>query len=347
IMTTITHGFLTYFEHSIKADYIVLPHIITLDEGNVGAGPGLATRLRATSGIVDVTTLRKSETRLGDKALRLMGIDPLSYPRLGGFVFPNGQPKDVFAKLDEGRYIIANGVLAEQEKLEIGHYVELETVDGIRRYRVAAIGTSYLNPKIAEAIMSHKNLAMDFRQSSDILLMARREANADRMVLEASLHRLVQDYPAFHLVSYEKWRAMQEEMFQLATFGMYVMLAFLVLPAALSLTNTLGINVLERTREIGMLRAIGAERRQIRRIVVMESVALCAMGIVGGLLSGLWMGYALVGAINATGTAMEYYFPWWGVLITVVVGVVFGLGAAVIPARHASRLNIIRALQYE
>jgi putative ABC transport system permease protein len=81
---------------------------------------------------------------------------------------------------------------------------------------------------------------------------------------------------------------------------MIMVVAMLAVPSLLALANTLGINVLERTREIGMMRAVGATRRQVRRMIVAESLLLSAMGIAFGILAGIWMGYLLVGAMSFT-----------------------------------------------
>jgi putative ABC transport system permease protein len=115
----------------------------------------------------------------------------------------------------------------------------------------------------------------------------------------------------------------------------------------LALANTLGINVLERTREIGMMRAVGATRSQVRRMIVAESVLLSAMGIGFGILAGVWMGYLLAGAMSFTSLPLAYFFPYAGILIAIAVGLLLGVLAALIPARHATRLDIVSALAYE
>jgi ABC-type antimicrobial peptide transport system permease subunit len=119
----------------------------------------------------------------------------------------------------------------------------------------------------------------------------------------------------------------------------------LILPAAL--TNTLAINVIERTREIGMLRAVGSTRQQIRRMIQAESLLLAALGTACGILAGLWLSYVLVQALNASGFMLDYYFPYAGILGAIAVGLLFGVLAATIPARQAARMDIVAALRYE
>jgi putative ABC transport system permease protein len=127
----------------------------------------------------------------------------------------------------------------------------------------------------------------------------------------------------------------------------YGALAALVIPGLIAMVNTLAINVIERTREIGVLRAVGATRKQVSRMVLAESLLLSTFGILLGIITGLLMGAVLVAAISDMGFKMAYYFPWNGIVVTTVIGLVFGVLAAIIPARQASRMEIIQALHYE
>ena len=119
------------------------------------------------------------------------------------------------------------------------------------------------------------------------------------------------------------------------------------MPPLLALVNTLAISVLARTREIGMLRAVGATRRQIRRMVMAESLLLSVIGTGFGAIAGLWLGYALVAAMRGLGWEMPYSFPWAGLVTTVVVGITFGVLAALGPARSAAKLDVVAALHQE
>ena len=134
----------------------------------------------------------------------------------------------------------------------------------------------------------------------------------------------------------------------LAVFNaMYVMLIVLAVPSLIALINTLAINVLERTREIGTLRAVGATRRQVRRMITAESLLLAATGTFFGLLAGLWLGYILVGAMNLVGLIFPFSYSYAGLLLAIAVGLGFGVIGALIPARQAAQLDIVRALAYE
>jgi putative ABC transport system permease protein len=96
-----------------------------------------------------------------------------------------------------------------------------------------------------------------------------------------------------------------------------------------------------------MLRAVGSTRGQVRRMVLAESLLLAGLGTLLGTAAGVWLGYSMTDAMNAVGFKTPYYFPWNGVAAALVIGVGFGVLAALVPARQAARLDVVAALHYE
>ena len=135
--------------------------------------------------------------------------------------------------------------------------------------------------------------------------------------------------------------------FDVAFSAMYAILIFLAIPSLIAMLNTLAIGVIERTREIGMLRAVGATRKQVRTTILVEALILAAIGTAFGILAGVYLGYTTVETMHLSGFPMEYVFPASSVLITVAAGLIFGVLAAIIPARQAARLDVVQALHYE
>jgi putative ABC transport system permease protein len=127
---------------------------------------------------------------------------------------------------------------------------------------------------------------------------------------------------------------------------MYVLVALTLFIALLGIVNTLALSVLERTREIGLVRAVGMSRRQVRRMVRWESVIIAVFGAVLGLAVGLLFGWALVRALRDQGIG-RLVVPGATLATFPVVAALAGVGAAVLPARRAARLDVLGALAHE
>jgi putative ABC transport system permease protein len=345
--TSITDGMLAYLDKSLASDYLLLPESLFLGQGNVGAGPGLAQAVRETEGVAGVTALRQADALVDGAAVQLVGVDPVSYPQQAGLVFLEGEPEVAYERLGQGRAIVANSLLAAQNGLEVGQPVMVQTADGPQAYEVVGIGVDYLNAKAAAGFVSHATMERDFLETGDVLILIEVEEGVDEPGVQAGLLEAARDYPAFSLLSFEQLKDSQLEAVQGQKMGMIMVVVMLAVPSLLALANTLSINVLERTREIGTLRAVGAARRQVRRLIVAESLLLSALGVAFGLLTGIWMGYVLIEAMSFTGMPLAYYFPYAGLVIAVAVGLILGVLAALLPARHAARLDIVAALAYE
>ena len=124
---------------------------------------------------------------------------------------------------------------------------------------------------------------------------------------------------------------------------LYVLLALSVIVSLFGIVNTLVLTVFERTREIGMLRAIGMTRRQVRRMIRHESVITALIGGVLGIVLGIVLGALLVARVDF----IQFSLPVGSLIVFAIVTIVVGILAAIFPARRAARLNVLEALQYE
>jgi len=124
---------------------------------------------------------------------------------------------------------------------------------------------------------------------------------------------------------------------------LFVLLALSVLVSIFGIVNTLVLTVFERTRELGMLRAIGMTRRQVRRMIRHESVITSLIGAVIGLVLGLILAALLIARVNE----INFFTPWGQLVIFLIAAILVGIVAAIFPARRAAKLNPLEALQYE
>jgi putative ABC transport system permease protein len=126
---------------------------------------------------------------------------------------------------------------------------------------------------------------------------------------------------------------------------LYVLLGFSVVVSLFGMVNTLVLSVFERTRELGMLRAVGMTRRQARRMVRHESVITALIGAALGLPLGIFLAGLVAQALSQFGVGFS--LPIWTLVLFALIAIVAGVLAAILPARRASRLNVLEALQYE
>jgi putative ABC transport system permease protein len=346
------------FDRTLGSDYLLIPPSIAVWKGDVGASASLKGKINAVPGVGAVSSLRYAQSSLGSVALRtgtgettisVLGIDPVEYPKISGMDFQQGNTPDAFNALAANeRNAIVNGILATATKLKVGDVVPLSTPTGQHNYRIVAIAGEVLSMKINTIYISQANMRSDFNKSEDVFYQVDLAPGADPATVEQWLDHIVEDYPQFRLVAGREYTAEFRKQYDAIYAGFYVLLGVLAFPSLIAILNTLAIGVIERTREIGMLRAIGATRSQVRKTIVAEALLLASLGTAFGILAGLYLSYVFVQGLSASGIfKVAYTFPLAGVLAAIAAGLIFGVLAAVVPARQASRMEIIRALRYE
>jgi putative ABC transport system permease protein len=347
MLASIYGGALHYLDDSLRSDYIMIAGGLIITNDSVGASPELAETVRRLPGVEDLTTMRQIDILDEQGAgIRLIGIDPEPYKRIAGLTFLEGD-KSAFDRMGNGDAVIVNGRYASQFGVGVGDTITLEGDHGSIPLKVAAIGIDYLNIKLPTIYIDQVALTREYGVRNDVFILVNAKPGADTGQLEEDLQAAAARYPGFGILSHSQLRQSQEQVARTGTIGMNIVLALLALPALLGLANALGINVIERTREIGMLRAVGARRRQVRRMIVAESVLLSLMGIALGVVGGVFLSFVLTEVLDFAGLHIPYTFPGAGVITAIAVGLICAILAALVPARRASDLEIVAALAYE
>ena len=347
VVTSLYAGFFDYIDKSLGSDFVFIPNGLLIGGAHVGADEAFVQRIADTPGVAEVATMRLGQAELGKGQVQVVGIDPIVYPKVASFTFSQGSSASDIAKLGAGRTMLTNGITSGQQGLTVGRKVALQTPNGMKDYTVVGVASDYLNAKVSTIYISQENLKNDFNVTSNVLVLANAKPGAPMPAVKAALARLVSNYPQFVLYDSASFKATQTRLFSQTFVVFDILIGMFALPTLLALLNTLAISVLARTREIGMLRAVGTTRGQVRGMVVAEALLLAAVGVVLGIAGGVAMGYALVYTLNATMFVMPYYFPWGGIVVAVIAGFSFALLASIIPARTAAKLDIVTALHYE
>jgi putative ABC transport system permease protein len=333
------------FNKSLGSDYLFLPPSIMVWNSDVGASPDFARDLRAIDGVKEVTTMRYAASAAGTQQVSMIGIDPDEFPRISGLHFMEGN-ESAYKALADGRALIANGVFLMTTGAKVGGTVTLSTLQGPVEYRIAALATDMLNMKAAAAFVSQALLETDFGRTEDVLIQLNLKPGTDENAAEESIKAVAADYPQFLLIRGQAYFRSMTDLMGAAFAGIFILFALLALPSLIATINTLSIGVLERTREIGMIRAIGASRKHVRGLVLSEALLLAAIGTALGILGGIFLSGSIVSALKGI-FPLGYAFPIAGIIAAAFFGIAFGALASVIPARQAVRLQIVEALRYE
>jgi putative ABC transport system permease protein len=204
-----------------------------------------------------------------------------------------------------------------------------------------------MNSKLVTGYISQDNLERDFHKTEDVFIQLNLATGANAQAIEPAIKDVKRNYPQFTMISGRAFYEQNRKLLQVAFSAIYLVFSFLAIPSLIAMLNTLAIGVIERTREIGMLRAVGAAQSQVKRMILAEALLLAAVGTAFGLLAGLYLGYVMIIAFKASGFPVEFYFPWGGLIAAITIGLLFGMLAAIIPARQAAKVEIVTALRYE
>jgi putative ABC transport system permease protein len=161
----------------------------------------------------------------------------------------------------------------------------------------------------------------------------------------AALNKAIADFADAKIQTQQQFKANFEKPLNNILSLLYVLLALSVVVSVFGIVNTLVLTVFERTREIGMLRAVGLTRRQTRQMIRHESIVTSLIGAALGIVVGFFLGLLVTHALSDEG--IVFAVPWLSLLIFVIAAIIIGILAAIWPARRAANLNVLEALQYE
>ncbi|WAL93483.1 ABC transporter permease [Streptomyces sp. Je 1-369] len=180
----------------------------------------------------------------------------------------------------------------------------------------------------------------------DSALYVNAAPGTDADTLRAHLDRTLDPYPQVQVRDQADYKELIRQQIAVMLYLVYALLGLAIVIAVLGVVNTLALSVVERTREIGLLRAIGLGRRQLRRMIRLESVVIAVFGALLGLALGMVWGVAVQQVLALQGMK-ELAFPWTTIVAVVIGSVVVGLAAALLPALRASRMNVLAAIAHE
>ncbi len=318
----------------IGADFVVTGY------GFQPFASGVADAIANTPGVTTTAVVKQAPIRApGTGDTLATGVDPASIQKALSLDVPEGSLND----LDDGKVALDTDTAAEIGA-GIGTVIEVLSVAGpvdldvVAVYEAAGGFTGYV-----VNLPTAKDLGASDQDSLVYVVTA---PDADTGSVQSDIERALGDYPNVQVLDQSEFKgSISDQIGQLLTF-LFALLVLAVLIALLGIVNTLALSVFERTREIGLLRAVGMSRQGIRRTIVVEAFLIAVFGAVLGMAVGVGFG-ALLQRILAAEGIEEFAVNGPQLLLFLVLAAVGGVLAAVWPAWRAAKLRILDAIAAE
>jgi putative ABC transport system permease protein len=320
----------------VRADYVLVGQ-----DGWSPIDPAAAKAVAGVPGVETSTGLAQDSARSFGKKISVDGVDEKRIASVFGFDWDKGSD-DSYAELASGGAIVTDK-FAEDHDLALGDRFAVTALKG-DKVGLSVAGISKPD-KFNPLGTGEVTIA---RSAYDKAFTAERERYAFVSADGASrpaLEKALAAFPDVKLQSKAEFQTDQSAWVDQVLGIFYVLLGLAVIVSLFGIVNTLALSVLERTRELGMLRAIGMSRRQVRRMIRHESVVTALIGAVLGIAVGLFLARLATVALSDEG--LRFAVPVASLVVFTVVAAVAGVLAAIGPARRASRLDVLKALQYE
>jgi putative ABC transport system permease protein len=317
-------------------------------------GKDIWRRLETLPGVAAVTPVRYFEVTwlkpTGEREeITFMAVDPATYSQVTSFVYTEALPDEPTAlrMLAGGDVVFLSSIMAERSGLRAGDEISLLTRTGARRFAIAAVVLDYYNQGLVVE-GSWVDMGRYFRQSGASAFMVRVAPGVDAMTVKDEIEQATRRRDQLIVASNAELLQRVNGLMRQA-FGMFDVLALIsMLVGFFGITNTITMNVTERTREIGMLRCVGMTRLQIGKMILAEAALMGVIGGVLGLIFGIVLSRVFMLAMTAmSGYRLTYVLGLTRVILAVVAAVVVSQAAALLPSLRAARSRILDAIHYE
>jgi putative ABC transport system permease protein len=301
--------------------------------------PGAAKAVAGVQGVRDVSPMRFSQGKLAGKDVQVTGIDPASFSTL--YNVTHGSDK--LKALPPDGVVVAKGY-ADDHDIKAGQRLQVRTpTTRTVSLRVTGIAEDR-GQLLSQLTVDNQTLVRDFASTKDGFVLVGFAPGTDATAVKHAVDaRLSRDFPQVEALTESEFKGNQADQINQLLGLIYALLALAIVVSLFGIVNTLVLSITERTRELGMLRAIGTSRRQVRRMIRYEAVITA---LIGGVL-GLVLGVVLAILVTQPLDGFKLSIPVGSLVVVLILSAVAGVMAAVLPARRASRLDVLDALAYE
>lgn len=319
--------------------------VIRNTDGFSPIGPQVARDIRTVAGVGAVAEARNVKAKIAGAGTKTVsGVDTLTIPQLFTFDWIKGSDATLRA-LGPADATVSKK-FAEDKNIGPGDVLKITTAQG-RRLDLTVRGVYGDDTQLlSDVTVTLPTIQRGFGVTQDQVAFVGLAAGASAPAVQKRITRLLDaDYPTAEALTKQEFTdSIAGQINQLLGF-FYVLLSLSVIVSLFGIVNTLALSIYERTRELGLLRAIGMSRRQVRTIVRYEAVITALIGAVLGLLLGVFFAAVMTPALKDEG--FRFVLPVGTLIVLLVLAALAGVLAAISPARRASKLDVLDALAYE
>jgi putative ABC transport system permease protein len=320
---------------ALRADFVVATGAQA--GGSGGLSPNLERSLAALPQVSDVAGIRSGVVKVFGTVTPVVAADPAKAAQLVDMGVTQG---DLAIMTPTG--IGVSTQVASSRHLHLGSTVAVTyPTTGTKDYTVQVIYS--VRDVAGDYLLPLAAAQANFPSSLDIAIMVKLAPGVTAGAARPAISRVLAAYPTATLQDQDQYKASQTQSYNTLLNLVYELLALAVLIALIGIANTLALSIYERTRELGLLRAVGATRGQLRWMVRTEALVISAFGALEGLVLGAFFGWAIVDSMHSLGVT-QLAFPVSQLLIVTVVAGLAGLLASIAPSRRAAKLNILQAV---
>jgi putative ABC transport system permease protein len=330
-------------EDAIKRQ-IVADYVITSQDGYEPFVAAAGDAVEKSPEAELVSHVRQDLGEVAGSDNYVTGLEPQTVAQAYDFEWKDGSDA-VLGQLGRDGAILP-GDFAEDKDLRVGSRFELLSTDNKRRQlEVKGIyEETPFYPLLGSVSISKEAFDSLYDRPRNRFTFVN-VAGDPTVEIKRELEAAVAEFPDARVQTRPEWIEKEEDEIGQFLSLLYVLLALAVIVSLFGMVNTLVLSVFERTRELGMLRAVGMTRRQIRRMVRHESVITALIGAALGLPLGIFLAALVTQALSQYD--LQFAIPVSSLIVFAVVAIIAGVVAAILPARRAARLNVLNALQYE
>lgn len=316
-------------EREFSADYLVQ------NVTGLGLAPELAEQLRQIDGVAVVAPFQTVVLDADGKQLFASAVDPASFAEVFTLDYVDGSAPE------RPDTIAISESTAESTGFTVGQVIDLTgTGDAVPATVTGIYGDSQVAGPALVPLSTVTTLGI---KRGDTAMAINATPEAGTSTVKYRLMRAVKGNPTVVVQDKESFAEAQRAQVNTLLNLIYALLGLAIVIAVLGIINTLALSVIERTREIGLLRAVGLTREQLRRMVRLESVAIAILGAILGIAAGVLFGVSLQRSFADDGIT-DLAVPAASLSVFVLVSAVVGVLAAVLPARRAAKLNVLDAI---